>query len=112
MVVMGQIGCGVLGLLLNALALRRFLQLRMQDLFMASGRSVILTIITISPVFAVQAWRSGANDPALVTLALTYSAASAAWLIGVAALRHPFAREIITILHLVRAKAMRRSGRG
>ena len=110
-IVIAQIGCAVLGLLLNVLALRRFLQIRIQDLFMASARSVLLAMVTVAPVFAMQAWWSGANDSVLVTLALTYSAAGAAWLIGVAALRHPFAREISTILHPLRAKAMRLTGR-
>ena len=110
-VVMGQLGCSVLGLVLNARALRRFLRLGILDLFMASWRSVLLAIVTVVPVFVVLTWRSGANDPVLVTLALAYSVAGAAWLVGVAALRHPFAREIIMTLRPVRARAMRLIGR-
>ena len=109
-VAMGQVGCSVLSVALNARALRRHLRLEMRDLFMASWGSGVLAMITVAPVFAVQWWRDGANDPALVTLALEYAAAGVAWLGGAAAVRHPITREIMTTLRRAKPGTMRRTG--
>ena len=109
-VVAGQIGCSLLGLALNVRALRRYVGVGVLELFLASGRSVMLAVVTVVPVLLVQAWRSDATDSALLTLAIDYSVAGVAWLVGVNALRHPLAQEIMTTLRPLAVRAMRNIG--
>lgn len=111
-VAVGQIGCSVLGLVLNVRALRRFLGIGVVELFLASARSLLLAAMTVAPVLAMQALQFDATHSAWLTLALDFSVAGIAWLAGVAALRHPLAREIMTIVRPVAERVMHRVRRG
>lgn len=99
-IVIGQLGCSVIAFTVNARVLRRCLGLATGDLLRASVRSTMLAAWTVAPVAVAETWSVSQNDPAWMTLLLTYALGSMAWLLGVFALRHPFGHELLVLLRI------------
>lgn len=105
-VALGNIGYGLLNLLINAHYLRKATGIRLSELLRAAAKSIGVTFLCAVPAFMV------VNLPALAgqnvfTLAAGLATGGAAWCIAVILLQHPIVKEILLLIHEVRRTAHR-----
>lgn len=97
----GQVGLGLVGLLVNAHYLRAALDVRLPGLLRAVQGSFVLTAVTAAvPFVALHAW-DGAMPPWLL-FGVCGSLGGVVWFAAVFALRHPLGRECGAILREMR----------